>query len=207
MLGFSLAYLLAIIVVACSTRLLTKAKWRNILLAIPLLLIGLPAILLGILLAFKEPIQQGIILQSTGLGPLLNMIAPPADLYHPLAVIDLEAGKKEYSLVYTHKYLGNHALLVSLPKPANEEIPQDGDLSVTFSVSGGKKELFSMEPSRPREFVGVHEYGALLAWYTVPGDLPVSEEITATATISGNLQGFLSHRGGAVLKIQKISDE
>jgi hypothetical protein len=78
---------------------------------------------------------------------------------------------------------------------------------VTFSVSDGDKELFRMEPERAGQFIGRDDYGAFLAWYKVPRDLPVSKQLTARVIFSGNLKGFLDRRENTTLKTQKYSDE
>jgi hypothetical protein len=207
MIGFSLVYIVAIIFVVLIIGLIINAKKRNILIAIPATVIGIPVILAGLLFAFKSPIQQGKILQNTTLGPLLNFISPPSDLYLSLDSTNLEPKNTEYTLYFSHKYLGNHALMVSSPKPAKEERPSYADISVTLSVSDGEKELFKMGPERAGQFFGRNDYGAFLASYKVPRDLPVSKQLTANVKITGNLIGFLERRGSTVLKIQKFSDE
>ena len=207
MVGFSLVYLLAIIFVVLLIGFIIKAKKRNILIAIPAAAIGIPIILAGLLFAFKGPIQQGKILQNTWLGPVLNMISPPSDFYIPLDTIQLEPERTEYTLIFSHKYPGNHALMVSSPNPSKEDYPSYSDISATLSVSDGKKELFKMGPEKAGTYLGRNDYGAYLAWYKVPRDLPLSTQLTATVKISGDLKGFLKRRGSAVLKIQKFSDE
>ncbi len=207
MIIFSLAYLLATICVNVLFGLILKAQKKTILMSIPVTVIGLPVCLLGLLFAFREPIQRGDILQNTALGPLLNLVAPPPDLYHPLCTIDLEPGKTEYTLDFSHKYLGNHALMVSSPKPSREERPDYSDIAVTLSVSDGEKALLNIGPERAGQFWGRTDYGALLARYKVPGDLPVSRSLVGTVNISGDLDRFLERRGNTTLKIQKFSDQ
>lgn len=184
-----------------------RASKRKILIAIPLTVFGVPILLVGLLFILKSPIQEGKILKNTTLGPLLNFIFPPPDLYLTLASVNLDPGQAEYILSYSNKYLGNHALMVSSQKPAKEDKPDYYNISVTFSVSDGDKELFRMEPERPSQFISRDDYGAFLAWYKVPRDLPVSEQLTARVIFSGNLKSFLDRRGKTTLKIQKFSDE
>jgi hypothetical protein len=204
---FSLLYFVAIAVVVLIIGLLIKAEKRNISIAIPVTVIGIPVILIGLLTAFKTPILEGKILINSGLGPLLNFFSPPPDLYNSLASINLEPEKTEYILTFSHKYLGNHALKVSSPRPIREERPDYSDISITMSVSDEEKKLFEMGPNRPGQFWGRDDYGAFFSWYKVPKDLPVSKQLIATVKISGNLKGFLERRGDTVLKIEKFSDE
>ncbi len=51
----------------------------------------------------------------------------------------------EYSFDFRHKYLGNHALKISSPKPPKEEQPDYSDISATLVVSDGERELFQEE--------------------------------------------------------------
>lgn len=204
---FFLAYLVAIAVFAGGIGLLFRVDKRNILIAYFVLLIGLPTVFVGMLFVLKEPIQQGKMLSDTSLGPLLNLIAPPPDLYLPLAEVNLDPEKTEYTLDVSHKYLGNHALMVASPRPAREESPKYTDLVVSMTVTDGQSELFKADSGRTGQFWGRDEYGAFLLTYKVPRDLPVARPLKARVSISGGLKEFLARRGSTVLKIQKFSDE
>ncbi len=203
----SIIYLAVIICAVLITGSIIKAKKRNILVAIPVTVIGIPTILVGLLFAFKGPIQQGKLLKNTTIGPFLNLISPPSDLYFPLASIKMEPEKTEYILSFSHKYLGNHALTATSPKPVKEANPIYSDISITLSISDGAIKLLSMEPNKANQFFGRTDYGAFLARYKVPKDLPVSKPLTATVIISGNLSGFLERRGATFLTIKKFSDQ
>lgn len=207
MIIFSLLYIVATAVVVLIIGFVIKAKKRNVLLAVPVTVLGIPIIFGGLLFALKNPIQQGKILKNTTLGPLLNFVSPPPDLYNPLASIELEHEKSEYTLLFSHKYLGNHALKVSSPNPPNEDNPRYDDISVSFSVFDENKEVFKMINGKPGQFWGHNDYGAFFAWYRVPRDLPVSKQLKAEIKITGNLKKFLHRRGNTIVKIQKYSDE
>jgi len=204
---FFLAYVAATIIIVLMLGFIIRAKKNNILLAIPVALIGIPAILVGLLFLFKEPLQRGEMLADTSIGPLLNLISPPSDLYLPLASIALDPEISEYTLRFSHKYPGNHALMVASPRPLKEESPSYADISVSMAVFDGQKELLGMASDKAGQFWGREDYGAFLVSYKVPRDLPISRELTAKVKISGDLGGFLERRGNTVLKIQKFSDE
>lgn len=204
---FFLAYVVAIIIVVLMIGLIVRAKKKNTLIAISVTLIGIPAILVGLLVLFKEPLQRGEMLADTSIGPLLNLVSPPSDLYLPLASINLDPEIKEYPLSFSHEYLGNHALMVASPRPPKEDSPSYADISVSLAVFDGQKALFKTESGKVGQFWGRDDYGAFLVPYKVPKDLPVSRDLTAKVQISGNLKGFLGRRGSTVLKIQKFSDE
>jgi hypothetical protein len=204
---FFLAYVAATIIIVLMIGFIIRAKKNNILLAIPAALIGIPAILVGLLLLFKEPLQRGEMLADTSIGPLLNLISPPSDLYLPLATITLDPEIPEYTLTFSHQYPGNHALMVASPRPLKEKSPSYADISVSMAVFDGQKELSGMASDKVGQFWGREDYGAFLVSYKVPRDLPISRELTAKIKISGDLRGFLERRGNTVLKIQKFSDE
>jgi len=207
MIGFSIFYILIVAIGVTLIGLMVRASKRKFFIAIPVTVIGVPILFTAFLFILKGPIQEGKILESTTLGTLLNFISPPPDLYQPLTSVNLDPGQTEYLLSFSNKYLGNHALMVSSPKPIKEDNPDYSDISVTLSVSDGEKELFRMGPERANYFFGRDDYGAFLAWYKVPRDLPVSKQLTARVIFSGNLKGFLDRRGNTTLKIQKFSDE
>ncbi|MCD4688295.1 MAG: hypothetical protein K8R55_03045 [Desulfuromonadaceae bacterium] len=201
------AYVLAIIIAVLMTGLFVRAKKRKILIAIPVALIGIPAILMGLLFLFKEPLQRGETLANSSIGPLLNLISPPPDLYRPLGSIALAPEITEYTLSFIHKYVGHHALMVASPRPLKEDSPSYTDISVSMAVFDGQTELLEMSSEKIGQFWRREDYGAFLLSYKVPGNLPIARELTAKVKISGNLKGFLERRGGTVLMIQKVSDE
>jgi len=135
MIGFSIFYILAVIIGVSVIGILLRASKRKILIAIPIIIFGVPILFGGVLFVLKGPIQEGKIFKNTTIAPLLNLISPPPDLYLPLSTINLEPQKTEYILNFSNKYLGNHGLMVSSPKPAKEENPNYSDISVTLSVS------------------------------------------------------------------------
>lgn len=113
----------------------------------------------------------------------------------------------EYSFDFRHKYLGNHALKISSPKPPKEEQPDYSDISATLVVSDGERELFQKSSKIQGQFWGQNDYGALFVCYKVPGDLPVNRQLSGKIELSGNLQGFLERRGNTVLQMEKYADE
>jgi hypothetical protein len=135
-----LAYVVATIIVVLMIGLIVRAKKRKILIAVPVTLIGIPAILVGLLFLFKEPLQRGEILANTSIGPLLNLLSLPSDLYLALASISLDPDITEYTLTFSHQYIGNHTLMVASPRPLKEESPSYADISVSMAVFDGQKE-------------------------------------------------------------------
>jgi|LGVF01.2.fsa_nt_gb hypothetical protein len=204
---FFLAYVVAIIIIVLMVGFIVRAKKNNTLIAIPVTLVGIPVILVILLFLFKGPLQRGEMLADTSIGPLLNLVSPPPDLYLPLASIALDPEITEYTMSFSHQYPGNHALMVASSRPLKEKSPSYADISVSMAVFDGQKELFRKASEKAGQFWGREDYGAFLVLYKVPRDLPISRELTAKIKISGNLRGILERRGRTVLKIQKFSDE
>lgn len=207
MIIFSLIYICTVIFLVILFGLIIKAKKENIFISILCSIVGVPVVFGLLLFVFKTPIQEGRLLQNTSVGPLLNLISPPVDLYTALGSVELVPEKTEYIIKFSHKYSGNHALKVSSPKPAREEHPKYSDITVSLTVSDGEKILLRIRSDKIGQFTGRDDYGAFFALYQVPKDLPVAKELKVTAKISGNLTGFLERRGETTLKIQKYSDE
>ena len=174
MIQLSFIYIVCVIFIACVFGFIINAKKRNIIITISTTLIAIPILFVGFLIIFQEPIQQGKILKHSSLGPLLNLVSPPSDLYDSLYFVKLEPQKMVYTFDFKHKYLGNHALKISSPKPSKEEQPNYSDISATLVVSDGERELFQKGSKIQGQFWGQNDYGALFVCYKVPGDLPVN---------------------------------
>ena len=178
-------------------------SWRA-LVTVPVAFYALPVlVVLGFYLV-RTPIQQGKFLAD--LGPILSMIFPPEDLYDPLATAGLVSGKNKYTLRFTHKYVGHHA--VQIPIPGREAFGKlEPEVQVSLEVFEGDTLLFEDGPDKGSGFWGRDDHGLHFTRYNVPGDLPVSRPLTARITISGDLNGFLREREGTTLRITKVSDE
>ena len=177
---------------------------RRALVTVPVAFYSLPVlVVLGFYLV-RTPIQQGKFLAE--FGPILSLIFPPEDLYVPLAVKELAEGTIGYTLDFDHKYVGHHAVEISVP--GNAPFAKiEPELQVLLEVFEGNKLLYRNGPVKGSGFWGRDDHGLLFTRYNVPEDLPVSGPLTARITISGDLSGFLVGRNGATLGITKMSDE
>lgn len=200
-------YIAAIAGIVLIVGFLKKSRRRNIAMAMLVTAIGLPVVIGFGLYFLKTPIQQGKLLKGTMIGPLLNLVAPPEDLYLPLVEARLETAKSEYQFQFAHKYVGNHALVVSSPQPQKEAYPRYDDIAIKLTVLEDEPAIFTIENKRFGKFTGRNAYGAVVARYRVPEDLPVSTRLNAKVWIDGDLEGFLGRRGPTVIKIKKISDQ
>jgi hypothetical protein len=198
-----LLYLIAPLVLVLFMYMSGTRSFRK-LITVPVAFYSLPVLVVVGFYLIRTPIQQGKFLAE--LGPILSLVFPAEDLYFPLATTELLSGKKEYVLKLTHKYVGHHAVEISVPgkAPIGKLEPE---LQVLLEVSSGDSPPYRDGPGRGYGFWGKDDYGLSFVRYKVPGDLPVAGPLTARITISGDLDGFLKSREGATLQMTKVSDE
>lgn len=177
---------------------------KRLVLAIPAGFYLLPVVMVAGLYLFRTPIQQGKVLAD--LGPLLNLVFPARDLYLPLATVELKAGLKEYTLDFSHKYVGMHAVEIATPGRASMK-SEDQDLRVSWKVFDGDRLLYEAGPAKGSQFWGKDDHGNHFLWYRVPMDLPAGKQLTARVIISGDLNKYLEKRPSATLSVTKLSDE
>ena len=177
---------------------------RRALITVPVAFYSLPVLVVIGFYLLRTPIQQGKFLAE--LGPILSLVFPPEDLYVPLAVKELAEGRTEYTLDFGHKYVGYHAVEISVPgnAPFGKIEPE---LQVFLEVFEGDKLLYRDGPVKGSGYWGRNDHGLHFSRYGVPKDLPVSRPLTARITVSGNLDVFLKGREGATIGITKVSDE
>ena len=174
------------------------------LITVPVAFYSLPVLVVVGFYLLRTPIQQGKFLSQ--MGPILSLIFPAEDLYIPLATTELVSGKNEYFLRFTHKYVGHHAVEISVPgkAPFGKLEPE---LQVLVKIFDGDKLLYEDETSRGYGFWGKEDYGLHFSRYGVPADLPVSRSLRAEVKVQGDLNVFLEGREKATIGITKVSDE
>ena len=198
-----LLYFIAPLVLVAFMYLSGNRSWRA-LITVPVAFYSLPVLVVVGFYLLRTPIQQGKFLAQ--LGPVLSLVFPPEDLYVPLASVGLVPGKVEYSVDFTHKYVGYHAVEISIP--GKSKIGKiEPELRVLIWVFDGDKLLYEGEVGPGYGFWGKEDYGLHFSRYGVPEDLPVSRPLKARITISGDLSRFLDGRKGATLGVTKVSDE
>lgn len=183
---------------------LSGIRSKRLVLAIPAGFYLLPVVMVAGLYLFRTPIQQGKVLAD--LGPMLNLVFPAPDLYLPLATVELKAGQKEYTLHFSHKYVGMHAVKIAIPGRAGMK-SEAQDLRVSWKVFDGDHMLLEAGPAKGSRFWGKDDHGNHFLWYRVPRDLPAGKQLTARVIISGDLSGYLKKRPSATLSVTKLSDE
>ena len=198
-----LLYLIAPLVLVAFMYLSGTRSLRK-LITVPVAFYSLPVLVVIGFYLLRTPIQQGKFLAE--LGPILSLVFPPEDLYVPLAAKELAEGRTEYTLDFGHKYVGYHAVEISIPgnAPFGKIEPE---LQVLLEVFDGDKLLYRDGPVKGSGFWGRSDHGLHFKRYNVTEDLPVSKHLTARITVSGNLDAFLKGREGATIGITKVSDE
>jgi hypothetical protein len=183
-----------------------RVQSKRLVLGLPLAVLLLPALLAAGIYMVRAPIQQGKVM--SGLGPFLSLLFPADDLYVPLAEERLLPDKSVYTLHVTHKYVGNHATLISVPSSARPRLTAERRLKVYTSFFRGRKIMAESEGTAGGSpLVGSREYGFSYARYRVPQDVPVAERLRVEITVRGDLESFLKEHSGAKLVVRKESDQ
>lgn len=198
-----LIYLIAPLILVAFMYLSGTRSWRA-LVTVPVAFYSLPVLVVVGFYLLRTPIQQGKFLAQ--LGPALSLIFPPEDLYDPLATTGLVSEKNEYTLRFTHKYVGHHSVEIAVPGKASIG-KLEPELQVSLEVFDGDTLLYRDGPIKGSGFWGRDSHGLLFTWYGVPEDLPVARVLTGRITISGDLTGFLEGREGTTIGFTKVSDE
>jgi hypothetical protein len=204
---FLLALVYLLIPIAFTAVLYVLGARSRMILAVPVVgFVLIPVLLVAALYLFRSPIQQGQVL--SGLGPILSLVFPADDLYEPLAIVPLEAGKTEYELAWKHKYVGRHALSASVPGKAKGMTAMEPKLAVNMEVFEDGEFVFGGGTGKASLYWGREQYGMHLVWYRVPRDQPVSRPLKGVITVtSSDLDLFLENYPGATLRVVKVSDE
>jgi hypothetical protein len=183
---------------------LSGIRAKRVFIAIPTVFLALPVMVIGGLYLLRIPIQEGKVLP--GVAPLVGLVFPADDLYEPLATTDLTGDRSEYTLSFSHKYIGLHAIEISSPK---EFMPEDENrnLNISLKVFEGDRIIYEAGNAKGSKFRGRDDYGLHFVGYRVPEVLPVARELTAKVVISGDLEEFIVERKAASLSVVKMSDE
>jgi len=106
-----------------------------------------------------------------------------------------------YKFKFTNQTPAVHALVISSPMPPREKVPDYADLSVSFKVFDGDRQLLAKSAPAMARFgeEGDSEYGAFFVTYSAPSELPVGKKLTALVEITGPLADFLGRRGESKL--------
>jgi hypothetical protein len=202
----TIAFLIFLIAPLVLVALMYMSGTRSLrkLITVPVAFYSLPVLVVIGFYLLRTPIQQGRFLAQ--LGPILSLVFPPEDLYVPLASISLELDKVEYSVDFTHKYVGYHAVEISIP--GKSKIGKiDPELRVFIKVFLGDKLVYEGDTGPGYGFWGKEDYGLHFSRYGVPKELPVSRSLRAEFHVQGDLNAFLEGREKATIGITKVSDE
>jgi len=198
-----LLYLVAPLILVAFMYLSGTRSLRK-LITVPVAFYSLPVLVVVGFYLLRTPIQQGRFLAE--FGPILSLVFPPEDLYVPLASVGLAPGKEEYSVDFSHKYVGYHAVEISIP--GKSKIGKiEPELRVSIKVFDGDKLLYEGKAGRAYGFWGKEDHGLHFTRYSVPEDLPVSRFLRAELHVQGDLKTFLEGREKATIGITKVSDE
>lgn len=169
---------------------------------------GVLAIVVVAIAVTRQPILERRYAESARL--LYMLIAPPADLYSPLAaspaVLDEKAAS--YRFVFEHKYAGTHELGVSVEKQVPMPVQTydwGARYRVVFYVEGKpiKTEIVGANPS---PWWGQNDSGFSLLSYEVPRDLPLGKPIICEIVTLQPGQDFHSKYGSSSFFVSKSGE-
>ena len=172
-----------------------------------LLAIVLTPVLIAVLaFILKTPIQKGYFFSEFGI--LLNLIYPPKDLFYPLAATKLDPNQTDYTFNFKHKYIGNHQLEISFPRVGVVKYPPEKfEVNMIVTNPNDKKVLLTRKGNSSSVYLGAQKEGIVLITYSVPSELPIRKELTATVQLKGPIDSLLQRTGPAELTLTHGSDE
>ena len=188
----------------------SKGRLRRFAIGITIFLIILPLCFVAFLGIFKSQIQQGKILPQ--LGPILILLSPPDDIKKPLGVVYLTPNKKEYNLKITHKYLGNHEILLYFKKlNSYDELEKTKkELFLTVEFKYDSRIIYSTTSERPISYYSyaATENKSVISFirYNVPNNLPIDTPLQVKIKVEGNIEQFIEKYGPVRIEIKKGSD-
>ncbi len=159
---------------------------------------------------FKSQIQQGKILPQ--FSPILILLSPPNDIEKPLGADYLTPNKKEYDLKITHKYLGNHEIILSFKKlDSYDELEKtEEELFLTVEFKHDSRIIYSTSSERPISYYGyaTTENKSVVSFirYNIQNDLPINTLLKVKIKVEGDIKQFIKKYGPVKIEIQKGSD-
>ncbi len=192
-----------IIILLVIAFLFTKKALRRIAGLLIVLFFILPLSLVIFLGIFKDQIQQGKILPK--IGPLLLLISEPKDLWKPLASNIISKDRQEYEFFITHKYVGNHDMVISFKRLEPMEIAEH-NLKIRLTVEKDGKILYDRMTQKAISYWGKEDSELMFQRYEVPEDLPVNTLLKAKVYIEGDIGDFIKRYGPTKIVLKKGSD-
>lgn len=198
LISFIVAILFASLVIAA---IKSKGKVKKMILVVIILFFLVSAVFLVLV----RPAQQGKILPEWGKISLL--LFEPQDLWTPLAEEPLNSNKSQYRFSLSHKYVGNHNIEILF---SNKEIDpwriDENDLNISVEIYRNSELFFSKKTVYVSAFLGLRGRGLTYLQYSVPDNVPISQELNVTVNVIGNIKDFLKKYGNAKIIIKKGSD-
>jgi len=144
-------------------------------------------------------------------SPMLNLVFPPRDIYHPLAQIPFSTSSadKEYTSLFTTKYPGRHSIEVIVTKPVKvmEAYGEAFTVGVAIKDEAGAVLVDRMIAPPYSPFWGISESGLKLLNFKTPDDVPLGNPLEVYVKVKTKDGSFESKHGPLELRIVKVSDE
>jgi hypothetical protein len=140
-----------------------------------------------------------------GYGSVLNLLFPPDNIWTPLASAQVQKGVRNYSFTVTHKYPGNHNVVISIPRQKGLELLAV-ELSVRLEIEQSGK-IMMKRSGAGSSFWGIDRQGLEFCRYSFPKDVRSREEVFCHVLIEGDVDALLDRYVDVVISIAKCSDK
>lgn len=147
---------------------------------------------------------------------LVNVVAPPTDLYKPLinSEINISDKGKIYTYNYKHKYIGTYDIGIYLDNYSDklQFVSKDKRYKLKLKLEiklfyKDKVYLTKVLEENYSPFSGASGSGFSLMYYKCPLDLPVNQDITCEVKVIESDDVLSNNYGPVKFYIQKISDK
>lgn len=143
--------------------------------------------------------------------PIFNFFFHPQGLYNDLASTQLEIGRtgSTYTLPFTTRYPGNHAIELILEKP-EYPVKYAGNYELEIRIIDNKNKVLLQQivlPPGSAFWGGPSNSGCSLVQFKVPANIPLRKPLLALISVIRSDPDFEKKYGKARLVIRKFSDE
>ncbi len=140
-----------------------------------------------------------------GYGSALNLFFPPNDMWVPLASAQVEKGVRNYEFTVSHRYPGNHEVVVSIPRQKGLE-PLPTELLVTLEIEQ-EGQVLMKRSGAGSSFWGIERQGENFCRYSFPEDVSSREDVVCRVLVEGDFDSLLDRYTDLAITIRKGSDK
>lgn len=158
-------------------------------------------ILLCVMIGVGVAARSGYILP--GLGQAMLLFFPPADLWHPLDTVPVQAGQDGWDLSFFHKYPGPYALYLNFARPDRESFYEQ-KVTAVLEIRRKDQIIHACEAPHSQYYYGHDSQGLGFCAYEVPGDAPLHTPLHMSVRFQmpeGGIDALVTEYGEVTLTI------